>query len=133
MEITKGSASDLDDLEPLWLALHHAHAQSMPELAPYYGDSDSWAARRELYADLLSRPDALLLLARVDGELVGYALAHELKTGETWIADTWVDRSLASRSSTRCRCFPPTANRGIGSALLDAAARGAHQRAASRT
>ena len=81
MEITKGSASDLDDIEPLWLALHHAHAESMPELAPYYGDGDSWAARRELYAELLSRPDALLLLVRVDGELVGYALAHELKRG----------------------------------------------------
>ncbi len=119
VEITKGSASDLDDLEPLWLALHHAHAQSMPELAPYYGDADSWAARRELYADLLSRPDALLLLARLDGELVGYALAHELKTGETWVADTWVTAPrLAELESLSV--LPEHRGTGIGSALLDA-------------
>ena len=53
--------SDLDDLEPLWQALHHAHTEAMPELAPYYGDADSWTARRELYAELPSKPDALLL------------------------------------------------------------------------
>ncbi len=120
MEITTGSARDLDELEPLWLALHHAHADAMPELAPYYGDSDSWAARRELYAELLSKPDALLLLARVDGELVGYALAHELKRGEGWIADTWVTGPrLAELDSLSV--LPTHRNRGIGSALLDAA------------
>jgi ribosomal protein S18 acetylase RimI-like enzyme len=119
VEITQGSAGDLDDLEPLWLALHHAHADSMPELAPYYGDTDSWEARRELYAEVLSKPDALLLLARVDGELVGYALAHELKRGEAWVADTWVTGArLAELDSLSV--LPGHRGGGIGSALLDA-------------
>ena len=32
--ITRGSAADIPRLEPLWVAVHHQHVASMPELAP---------------------------------------------------------------------------------------------------
>ena len=35
LEITRGSVDDIDSLEPLWVAVHHAHQAAMPELAPY--------------------------------------------------------------------------------------------------
>jgi hypothetical protein len=65
--IVRGSAEDLDSLEALWVAVHHAHVASMPELAPYVSDAETWAERRALYATLLAKPDTVLLLA-LEGE-----------------------------------------------------------------
>ena len=76
LSIVTGSIEDIDSLEPLWVAVHHAHAASMPELAPYVSDAETWAHERPLYEALLAKPDTLLLLARDGDELVGYALAH---------------------------------------------------------
>ena len=58
-----GGADDLDLVEPLWVAVHHRHCESMPELAPYVDDAETWRARRKLYEELLTKPDTLLLLA----------------------------------------------------------------------
>jgi ribosomal protein S18 acetylase RimI-like enzyme len=101
--IVKGSARDIPALEPLWVGVHHVHAASMPELAPYVTDAETWAQRRALYESVIEKPDTVLLLAYDGEELVGYALSHVLALEETWIA---------VRESHR--------GRGIGSALLDA-------------
>ena len=47
-ELRKGAAGDLPLLEPLWVAVHHRHAQTMPRLAPYVSDEDTWAIRSTL-------------------------------------------------------------------------------------
>ncbi len=89
VDLRRGSAADLAALEPLWVSVHHRHAESMPELAPYVDDSQAWAARRALYAELLAKPDTVLLLACADDGPVGYGLAHVMAAGDTWMADTW--------------------------------------------
>ena len=61
--LLEGSADDLDLVEPLWVAVHHRHIESMPELAPYVDATETWRARKELYEELLAKPDTLLLLA----------------------------------------------------------------------
>ena len=58
-----GGVDDLDLVGPLWVAVHHRHGESMPELAPYVDDAETWRARRKLYEELLTKPDTLLLLA----------------------------------------------------------------------
>ena len=56
----------------------------MPELAPYVDDATSWGMRRALYAELLGKPDTVLLLAdNGAGEAVGYGLAHVLAREDT--------------------------------------------------
>jgi ribosomal protein S18 acetylase RimI-like enzyme len=117
--IVKGSAADLPSLEPLWVAVHHAHAESMPELAPYVSDAETWAERRALYAEVLRKPDTVLLLAR-DGEaLIGYALSHVLPVEDTWIADTW-RTGVRIAEIESLSVLPEHRGQGIGTALMDA-------------
>jgi ribosomal protein S18 acetylase RimI-like enzyme len=91
----------------------------MPELAPYVDDRQTWAARRALYAELLAKPETVLLLAGAGRALVGYGLAHVLEAAETWVADTW-------RTGPRIReieslaVLPSHRDGGIGSRLLAA-------------
>jgi len=108
LRIVEGSAQDIPALEPLWVAVHHVHEASMPELAPYVTDSETWAERRALYESVFEKPDTVLLLAFDGEELVGYALSHLLELEETWIGDTWRTgqriaelESLAVRESHR--------------------------------
>jgi ribosomal protein S18 acetylase RimI-like enzyme len=119
LRIVKGSAEDIPALEPLWVAVHHVHAASMPELAPYVSDAETWAERRALYASVLEKPDTVLLLAFDGDELVGYGLSHVLPLEETWIGDTWrTGQRVAELESLSV--LESHRGRGIGSALLDA-------------
>jgi ribosomal protein S18 acetylase RimI-like enzyme len=119
LSIDRGSIEDVDSLEPLWVGVHHVHAASMPELAPYVSDAETWAEHRPLYIALFEKPDTTLLLARADGELVGYALLHVEPVRDTWVADTWrTGERLGELESIAVA--PSHRGQGIGSALLDA-------------
>jgi ribosomal protein S18 acetylase RimI-like enzyme len=118
VEITHGSAADIPRLEPLWVAVHHQHQASMPELAPYVSDEVTWRERRALYEELFGKPGTFLLLASMGEGLVGYALVHLAPVGETWIADTWEtgDRVAELESIS---VLPEHRGAGIGSALIE--------------
>jgi hypothetical protein len=59
-EVRVATGDDLNLVEPLWVAVHHQHAETMPELAPYVSDAETWAIRRQLYEELLAKPDTVL-------------------------------------------------------------------------
>jgi ribosomal protein S18 acetylase RimI-like enzyme len=122
LSIVRGSLDDVDALEPLWVAVHHAHAASMPELAPYVSDAETWAHERPIYVELLAKPDTLLLLARDGDELVGYALAHVAAVEETWIPDTWRTGPRIGELES-LGVVEDRRGEGIGSALMDAVER----------
>jgi ribosomal protein S18 acetylase RimI-like enzyme len=119
VNITRGSAADIPTLEPLWVAVHHQHAASMPELAPYVSDAQTWEPQRAIYEELLTKPDTVLLLAHVDGALVGYAVTHVMAARETWIYDTWRTGERIGELEA-IGVLPEHRGKGIGSALLDA-------------
>jgi ribosomal protein S18 acetylase RimI-like enzyme len=119
LSIVRGSIDDVDALEPLWVAVHQVHSASMPELAPYVSDAETWAEHRPLYVELFEKPDTTLLLARVDGALVGYALLHVEAVRETFIADTWQTGERIGELES-IAVAPSHRGQGIGSALLDA-------------
>jgi ribosomal protein S18 acetylase RimI-like enzyme len=118
-DLRRGTISDLSSLEPLWVSVHHHHAETMPELAPYVDDRETWAARRAVYAELLDQPDTFLLLAVLGGALVGYGLAHVLEARETWVADTWRTGPRIGEIESLA-VLPSHRDRGIGSRLLAA-------------
>jgi hypothetical protein len=68
-QVRTGIATDLDLVGPLWAAVHHRHAEAMPQLAPYVSDDETWRVRRELYEQLLGalpgNTDAIRLYERL--------------------------------------------------------------------
>lgn len=122
-----GSAEDLDLIEPLWVAVHHRHIGSMPELAPYVSDGDTWRARRTLYEDLLTKPDTLLLLAVVDDKPIGYGLTHVMPVADSWIEDTWTTGDRIGEIES-LSVLPSYRGSGLGSELLDRLESHLHER-----
>jgi ribosomal protein S18 acetylase RimI-like enzyme len=119
VELRRGTAADLPLLEPLWVSVHHRHAESMPELAPYVDDRETWAVRSTMYEELLAKPDTILFLA-VDGDsAVGYGLAHVLAVADTWIADTWRTGGRIGEIESLA-VLPSHRGQGIGTRLLEA-------------
>jgi ribosomal protein S18 acetylase RimI-like enzyme len=118
VQIRPGGLQDLDRLEPLWVSVHHRHAESMPELAPYVDDATTWAERRAVYTELLAKPDSVLRLAALDDALVGYGLAHVMRTEETWVPDTWVTGPRIGEIESLA-VLPEHRGRGLGTELLE--------------
>jgi ribosomal protein S18 acetylase RimI-like enzyme len=105
----------LDELRPLWLALHHHHRAIGS--APLVADDDaSWAARRALYRTLLDGDSGFLLGAFAGCDLVGY-VAVRFASGPD---DTFPigDRAAEIYSLV---VVPDARGQGVGSRLLDAA------------
>ena len=117
--VRRGTGADLPLLEPLWVSVHHQHAETMPELAPYVSDAQTWAVRGALYAELLARPSTVLLLAEVDAEPIGYGLAHVMGLADTWLPDTWATGARIGEIES-LSVLPEYRGRGIGTRLLEA-------------
>jgi ribosomal protein S18 acetylase RimI-like enzyme len=109
--------AELHLVEPLWVAVHHRHAESMPQLGPYVSDAQTWSVRRAMYEELLDKPDTLLLMAFVGETAVGYGLAHVLAVDDTWIPDTWETGSRIGEIES-LSVVPRLRGSGLGSELL---------------
>jgi GNAT superfamily N-acetyltransferase len=114
IEIAVAGAERIDELEPLWLALHRHHRAVAA--APVVGDDDaSWARRRAWYLDMLAGGEDVVLIAERAGRPVGYAFLH-LHHGpdDTWpVGERWGE--VVSLS-----VLPEERGAGVGTALLDA-------------
>ena len=119
VELVRGSEADIPSLEPLWVAVHHIHSASIPDLAPYVSDEETWRERRELYRELFRKPKTFLFLARARDELVGYALGHIVGSAESWWSDTWHTGDRVGELES-ISVLPEHRGAGIGSALLGA-------------
>jgi ribosomal protein S18 acetylase RimI-like enzyme len=107
----------VDALEPIWVSVHHQHVRSAPQLAPFVDDATTWSRRADMYRALLAQPGTILLLAAVDGELVGYGLACVHAVQDTWAHDTWVTGDTLGEIES-LGVLPAHRNQGIGGQLL---------------
>jgi ribosomal protein S18 acetylase RimI-like enzyme len=113
-EITLLDADRLDDLEPLWRALH-GHHRDVSDLPVLADDDLSWERRRAWYGRLLAVGEAFALVARDGARPVGYAFV-EVRDGAD---DTWpYGRRMAELVTLSVA--PDSRGGGVGSALMDA-------------
>lgn len=111
-----GGPELVDAVEPLWLSLFDHHRSVGSAGMPVVEREVSWARRKVLYASLLAKPDAFLLLASRDGVPVGYVVAHVHEgADDTWPTGPRIGEieSLALVASER--------GAGLGGLLMDAA------------
>jgi ribosomal protein S18 acetylase RimI-like enzyme len=105
----------LDDLEPLWKALHEHHAALSPHLGPTRSLEESWTRRRARYEQWLA-DDGLLFIAERDGVPVGYGIVH-LEPG----SEIWRTGDLIAKIHTMC-VLPDHRSANVGTALVEAGA-----------
>jgi len=91
VEIIEAAVERLDDVEPLWQAMHEYHAEvagRVREIAPFRAAGDSWRRRRDELERWMRAGDAWLLIAEREGSPVGFAFFRicagdwSLATGE---------------------------------------------------
>jgi ribosomal protein S18 acetylase RimI-like enzyme len=104
----------LDELAPLWLALHRHH-QAIGSHPLVSDETASWQARRAQYAAWLAADEAFILLAARQGRAVGYATVHfHDGPDDTFpVGARWAEIYTLSVA-------PEARGQGIGSRLLDA-------------
>ena len=71
-----------------------------------------------VYRELYAEHDPVLLIARAEGRLAGYALGYTMPASGTWLADTWATGARLGEIET-LSVLPEYRGRGLGSMLLD--------------
>jgi ribosomal protein S18 acetylase RimI-like enzyme len=117
VSILRGGPEHIEELEPLWRALYEHHALVGREVAPVREFADSWRHRRAEYERWLSAGETLLLLARHEGRIVGYAMVRPGPGAATWDLG---ERGLEIETLS---VLPDERRRGVGRALVEEAAR----------
>jgi len=111
--ISRHGSEVLDELRPLWLALVEHHHAVAPQLGEVHPEDETWRRRRAQYEEWLAEPDAFVLLARLDGRAVGYALVRVIEGSPTWARPERVGE-LETLS-----LLPEARGHGAGAAMLD--------------
>ncbi len=112
LRIALAGPERIDELEPLWLELHHHH-ERVSRVQPFVDDETSWAARRRSYVETFETGGFAVVAE--DHGLIGYAMVR-IHDGPD---DSW---ALEDRYGEVWTVFVAEHARGagVGSALRDA-------------
>ena len=116
-QIVRADRSRVDELEPLFRAMHEHHRAGGPRAAEVFAvrtAAEAWARRRAHYEGLFDAGRAHLLLAEEEGRVVGYAMVAEAGGQATLVTDRMAELESLS-------VLPGERGRGVGRALVDAA------------
>ena len=120
LAIVRATLSRLDEVEPLWLALHAHHAVVGAPVAPVRPPAESGSRRRAQCAEWLTSGTAVLLLAEEE-QPVGYLVLRVEDGPPTWaVGDRVAEIETLS-------VLPQARSRGVGKALMAAAREAARE------
>ncbi|WP_283136659.1 GNAT family N-acetyltransferase [Rhizohabitans arisaemae] len=110
---------DVDEVGPLWKALHEHHHQTAPhvgEVLTMNDPDESWRRRRLRYAEWLAAPGAFALVAREDGRVLGYTVVRieDPEQGAMW------GRTGRAAVVETLSVLPGARGTGVGGALIGA-------------
>lgn len=107
----------VDELESLWLDLHHHHQAVAADLGPWVADRDSWRVIRDLYRE--SAEAGLLFVAMDHGKPAGLASAavYDVDAAPTY-SDTWTTGAKLGETKFLV-VAPDRRGSGLGAALMD--------------
>jgi GNAT superfamily N-acetyltransferase len=114
--VVRAGADRVDELEPLWRALHDHHAVVGRAVAPLRDFAASWRHRRAEYEQWLAAGEAVLLLAQREGRALGYAMVRPVPGPATWDVG---ERGLEIETLS---VLADERGAGVGHALVEAAA-----------
>jgi GNAT superfamily N-acetyltransferase len=116
LQIIRGGAERIADLEPLYRELHTHHVAVAPRLAglPPRTAAESWTCRRARYEEWLAAPDAFVLVAEQRGQPIGFVLVTTVVGYQAWAS---ADRVGEVHDLVVAR---PSRAAGVGTALMDA-------------
>jgi len=117
MEIARADGSRLDELEPLFKAMHEHHRAGRPRAAAvraFRSGDEAWKRRREHYRGLLEAGRGHLLLARDGGRAIGYAVVSEIGGQAT------LQTGARMAELESLAVLPGERGAGVGSALMAA-------------
>jgi GNAT superfamily N-acetyltransferase len=118
MRIVRADDSRIDELEPLFKAMHEHHRAGGPRAAqvvPLRSGDEAWARRREHYRAIFEAGRGHLLLAEAAGRAIGYAVVSEIGPQATLETGT----RMAELESLAV--LPGERGAGVGRALMAAA------------
>jgi ribosomal protein S18 acetylase RimI-like enzyme len=117
MRIVRADGSRIDELEPLFKAMHEHHRAGRPRAADvraFRSGDEAWARRREHYRDLLAGGHGHLLLAEDGGRAIGYAVVSEVGSQAT------LETGARMAELESLAVLPGSRRAGVGSALMAA-------------
>lgn len=117
MDIVRGDAARIDELEPLFKAMHEHHRAGGPRAAQvraFRSADEAWERRREHYRGLVASGRGHVLLAEEDGRAIGYAVVSEVGGQAT----LQTGPRMAELESLAV--LPGERGAGVGSALMAA-------------
>jgi ribosomal protein S18 acetylase RimI-like enzyme len=118
MEIVRADGSRLDEIEPLFKAMHEHHRSGGPRAAqvvPLRSGDEAWARRREHYRDLFEGGRGHLLIAEAGGRAIGYAVVSEIGPQAT------LETGARMAELESLAVLPGERGAGVGRALMAAA------------
>jgi ribosomal protein S18 acetylase RimI-like enzyme len=118
MRIVRADGSRVDELEPLFKAMHEHHRAGLPQAASVVGfrsGDEAWARRREHYRGLLAGGRGHLLLAEDGGRAIGYAVVSEVGSQAT------LETGGRMAELESLAVLPGSRGAGVGTTLMAAA------------
>jgi ribosomal protein S18 acetylase RimI-like enzyme len=106
--------AQLDELAPLWLALHHHHQATTTSVPIVRDDELSWQRRRAWYERMIDNEHGFVVVARAADKPVGYAFVR-VHEGP----DDTLDFGVRWGQVVTLSVLPDYRGAGVGTAIMD--------------